>query len=357
MVALRKRALDSDDVFQLAVIEIERVGVDNVTVSEICAVLGITRPTFYGRFGNIDGFIAETWLAVGVDWLDRLSNVEYSARPGDLGIAEILTVARRRTEVLEVVFPSVSQWWSLSRESVNEGALMWLLSNRIGIMLTQRTDGLVTVAARTDALVLPLRNHKSFESENWRLKDFRLSDVTFPDPILRATSEVISRSGFTGVTMSRVARATKLSTGAIYPRYVNAAELAKSAFSFAQNEIVRSNDELWNNRAFSIAEFGQFIAAGLDPNRETWRRLRVETFLVAHHSEALETTARESLRKMVVDISVTMSKVGIPANLQDAIAYLLHTLGVGFAILHELGIDAGQVDQAAVAREVANAIR
>ena len=128
MVAIRKRALDSDDVFQLAVIEIERVGVDNVTVSEICAVLGITRPTFYGRFGNIDGFIAETWLAVGVDWLDRLSNVEYSARPGDLGIAEILTVARRRTEVLEVVFPSVSQWWSLSCESVNEGALMWLLS-------------------------------------------------------------------------------------------------------------------------------------------------------------------------------------------------------------------------------------
>lgn len=357
MVAVRKRALDAEDVFRTAIAEIERVGVDNVTVAEVCAVLGISRPTFYGRFGNIDGFIAETWLALGVDWLNRLSADEYSVRPGDHGLVEILTAARRRTEIFEVVLPTLTQWWAFACESINEGALMWLLSNRIGILLTQRTDGLVSAAARLDALIIPLRINEPYDSTNWRLADFRLADVDFPDPILRAASGVISRSGFAGVTMSRVARATKMSTGALYPRYANAAELAEAAYTFAQVEIVRSNDQLWNRRSFSIAEFGQFIGAGLDSNRETWRRLRVETFLVAHHKESLETAARESLRKMVSEISATMSAVGIPAHLLETIGYMFHTLGVGFAVIFEFGIDPGRLDQGAVARDVASRIR
>jgi AcrR family transcriptional regulator len=357
MVAVRKRALDAEDVFRTAVAEIERVGVDNVTVAEVCAVLGISRPTFYGRFGNIDGFIAETWLALGVEWLNRLSADEYSVRPGDLGLVEILTASRRRTEIFEVVLPTVTQWWATACESTNEGALMWLLSNRIGILLTQRTDGLVAAAARLDALILPLRTNEPYDSADWRLADFRLADVDFPDPILRAASEVIARSGFSGVTMSRVARATRLSTGALYPRYANAAELAEAAYSYAQVEIVRTNDQLWNKRSFSISEFGQFIGAGLDSHRETWRRLRVETFLVAHHTEALDAAARESLRKMVTEISATMSAVGIPAHLLETIGYMFHTLGVGFAILFEFGIDPARIDQGAVARDAASGIR
>ena len=357
MVAVRKRALDAEDVFLTAVAEIERVGVDNVTVAEVCAVLGISRPTFYGRFGNIDGFIAETWLSLGVDWLNRLSADEYSVRPGDHGLVEILTAARRRTEIFEVVLPTVTQWWASACETTNEGALMWLLSNRIGILLTQRTDGLVSAAARLDALIIPLLKNDSYESPDWRLPDFRLADVVFSDPILRATSEVISRSGFVGVTMSRVARATKLSTGSLYPRYANAAGMAQAAFSFAQEDIVRTNDLLWNKRTFSISEFGHFIAAGLDSNREVWRRLRVETFLVAHHTESLEATARDSVRKMVVDISATMAKVGIPTHLLDTIGYMFHTLGVGFAVLNEVGIDPTRIDQGAVARDAASYIR
>lgn len=357
MVAVRKRALDADDVFRTAVIEIERVGVDNVTVAEICTVLGISRPTFYGRFGNIDGFIAETWLALGIDWLNRLIEVDYSVRPGDYGLTEILTAARRKTEVSEVVLPTVTQWWGWACENANEGALMWLVSNRLGILLTQRTDGLVSAAARLDSLITPLLGNESYESSDWRLPDFRLADLVMPDPILRAASEVIARSGFDGVTMSRVARATKLSTGSLYPRYTNALELALSAYSFAQSEIVRTNDLLWNERTFSISEFGHFIVAGLDSNREIWRRLRVETFLVAHHNELLETEARDSLRKMVVDISATMTAVGIPSHLLDTIGYMFHTLGVGFAILFEFGIDASRIDQAAFARDAAAGIR
>lgn len=357
MGAVRKKALDADDVFRTAVIEVERVGVDNVTVADVCAVLGISRPTFYGRFGNIDGFIAETWLSLGIDWLNRLVSPEYSVRPGDYGLCEILTAARRRTEVSEVVLPTVTQWWRWVCESANEGALTWLVSNRLGILLTQRTDGLVSAAARLDALIIPLLKNDSYESSDWRLPDFRLADVVFPDPILRATSEVISRSGFVGVTMSRVARATKLSTGSLYPRYANAAEMALSAYSFAQEDIVRTNDLLWNKRTFSVAEFGHFIAAGLDSNREVWRRLRVETFLVAHHTDALEATARDSVRKMVADISATMSKVGIPPHLLDTIGYMFHTLGIGFAILYELGIDPSRIDQGAVARDAASLIR
>jgi AcrR family transcriptional regulator len=357
MVAVRKRALDAEDVFRTAVAEIERVGVDNVTVAEVCAVIGISRPTFYGRFGNIDGFIAETWLELGVEWLDRLSADEYSVRPGDLGLVEILTASRRRTEIFEAVLPTVTQWWASACETTNEGALMWLLSNRIGILLTQRTDGLVSAAARLDALILPHRANAPYDSADWRLDDFRLADVSFPDPILRAASDVIARSGFTGVTMSRVARATRLSTGSLYPRYASAAELAEAAYTFAQVEIVRTNDQLWKKHSFSAAGFGQFIGAGLDSNREMWRRLRVETFLVAHRTDALEKAARDSLRKMMVDISAIMSAVGIPAHLRETIGYMAHTLGVGFAVLFEFGIDPARVDQGAVARDVASGIR
>jgi len=357
MVAVRKRALDAEDVFRTAVAEIERVGVDNVTVAEVCAVIGISRPTFYGRFGNIDGLIAETWLELGVEWLDRLSADEYSVRPGDLGLVEILTASRRRTEIFEAVLPTVTQWWASACETTNEGALMWLLSNRIGILLTQRTDGLVAAAARLDALIIPHRANAPYESADWRLDDFRLADVSFPDPILRASSDVIARSGFTGVTMSRVARATRLSTGSLYPRYANAAELAVAAYTFAQVEIVQTNDQLWKKHSFSAAGFGQFIGAGLYSNREVWRRLRVETFLVAHRTDDLETAARDSLRKMVADITALMTAVGIPAHLFETIGYMAHTLGVGFAVLFEFGIDPARVDQSAIARDVAGGIR
>lgn len=357
MVAVRKRALDADDVFRTAVIEIERVGVDNVTVAEVCAVLGISRPTFYGRFGNIDGFIAETWLSLGIDWLDRLIETEYSVRPGDYGLVEILTSARRRTEISEVVLPTVTQWWARACDSANEGVLMWLVSNRLGILLTQRTDGMVSAAARVDSLLIPILGLEKYESIEWRLPSFKLADLVVTDPILRAASDVIARSGFCGVTMSRVARATKLSTGSLYPRYTNAPEMARSAYEFAQSEIVRTNTLLWKERTFSISEFGHFITAGLDNNRETWRRLRVETFLVAHHNDQLEVAARESLRKMVVDITATMTAAGIPPHLQETIGYMFHTLGVGFAILFEFGIDPSRTNQVAVAQDVASQIR
>jgi len=114
---------------------------------------------------------------------------------------------------------------------------------------------------------------------------------------------------------------------------------------------------LWKKHSFSAAGFGQFIGAGLDSNREMWRRLRVETFLVAHRTDALEKAARDSLRKMMVDISAIMSAVGIPAHLRETIGYMAHTLGVGFAILFEFGIDPARVDQGAVARDVASGIR
>lgn len=357
MVAVRKKALDADDVFRVAVTEIERVGVDNVTVAEVCTVLGISRPTFYGRFGNIDGFLAETWLTLGTEWLDRLVADEYSARPGDYALVEILTASRRRTEVLEAVLPTVTQWWGEACERLNEGALMWLVSNRFGILLTQRTDGQVIAASRLDNLILPLAKNPSYEEDNWRDSSFRLADIVLQDPILRAASEVIARSGYVGVTMARVARATKLSTGSLYPRHANAAEMARSSYAEAQRQIVASNDALWNDRRFSISDFGQFIVAGLDPNRETWRRLRVETFLVAHHTEALESTARESVRKMVVDISATMKAVGIPPHLLETIGYMFHTLGIGFAVLYELGIDPSRINHEAVARDAASGIR
>lgn len=357
MVAVRKKALDADDVFRVAVTEIERVGVDYVTVAEICAVLGISRPTFYGRFGNIDGFLAETWLSLGVEWLDRLIAEQYSARPGDYALVEILTVARRRTEVLEAVLPTLTQWWAEVVGRLNEGALMWLVSNRLGVLLTQRTDGQVVAAARLDQLILPLMANDSYRQTNWRDASFHLEDIVLSDPILRAATEVIARSGYVGVTMARVARATKLSTGSLYPRHANAAELARSSYAEAQSQVVATNDALWNERRFSIADFGYFIVAGLDSNRDTWRRLRVETFLVAHHTDALETTARESLRTMVVDISATMKAVGIPPHLLDTIGYMFHTLGVGFAVLYELGIDPSRINHEAVARDAASRIR
>ncbi len=357
MVAVRKKALDAADVFRIAVIEIERVGVDNVTVAEVCSVLGISRPTFYGRFGNIDGFLAETWLTLGIEWLNRIVEPEYATRPGDYALIEILTASRRRAEIFEAVLPTVTQWWSEVCERLNEGALMWLVSNRFGILLTLRTDGQVIAASRLDNLIFPLMNHSSYMEDNWRDSSFRLADIVLTDPILSTAMEVIARSGYSGVTMARVARATRLSTGSLYPRHANAAEMARSSYAEAQRQIVSTNDALWNERRFSIADFGQFIVAGLDPNRETWRRLRVETFLVAHHTEVLESTARESLRKMVLDISTTMSAVGIPPHLLDTIGYMFHTLGVGFAVLYELGIDPSRINHEAVARDAASGIR
>ncbi len=49
-------------------------GIDNVTVQYVSEKAKSSRPTFYSYFGDINGFLAETWIFKAPMWLADISN-------------------------------------------------------------------------------------------------------------------------------------------------------------------------------------------------------------------------------------------------------------------------------------------
>lgn len=327
-------------------------GIDQFIVADYCAIEGVSRPTFYSRFGSVHGLAAEIWIERGRDWLDRLVSESFSPSASDVGMALIMAVARRSSEISEVVVPYVNSWWSSAISERAPEAISWLMGNRLGTLLTIGTDQGAVAALALDAAIMTVDERRLAETDDVQMP-LELSNPAFDDPILDAAYTVIGNVGYHGASLTRIARAAKFTTGAVYPQFGNAEDVVETAYQMAQEQIVASNTALWKTQGLSIESFGAFVHWGLQPSRLRWRRLRLETFIAARPPRTkLAKLARESLVRMVGGVDDAIQNVQITPALQRTVAYFFHTLGLGLSILNELQLPISNLNHVGMTRQL-----
>lgn len=342
-------------------------GVDRISVGQIVGATQYTRPTFYSYFEGVNGLLAAIWLDLADSWFARICDPAE-----DLGswskddktinrvLIEILAVAHRIPEVLEVVEPVVSKRWSsvAAAGSYHEEKISWLVSERIGVELTLPVDARASEARFIEAAIrsmpaepiVPYNQVK--KTEQPPLASLELKGVADNEALLEAAIDVIARSGVPNASMSRIGRKAQVTTGAIYPKFSSIDELIDSSFEHAVRSVVNQNFASVEGSEFKPEDFGAFVIAGLDKPRETWRNFRVEIHLEARHRKSLAKRMAKNLDENNRQLGEKLSNYAFPNLLQGPVPYLMQAVGMGFNIMQNAGIAVAKIDHPHFTREL-----
>lgn len=339
-------------------------GIDQVSVQSISDAAKTSRPTFYSYFGDISGLLAEIWLAKSDEWLDGLldptktiATLKGSDKKLNRAMTEILAAAHRIPEVLELTEPKIKAWWSAKnyKSEIEKERAIWLMAVRIGSTITDPVEPKVHEAA----FIEPILNAINLE----KYKNLKLPKPTLPpitDPVLdvetidsrllQAAIEVIASAGVKSASMARVARRAQVSTGAVYPRFTKIDELIEGSFELAITEIVKQNFGLLKTSSFEPDEFGRFVIAGLLPARKTWRNFRIEIHLGARTRPNLAKRMNQNLRATNALLATKLKSYEKTGLIEGPIPYLVHSVGIGLAVLQNAGLEISSLDHRLVSR-------
>lgn len=336
--------------------EVLERGVDDVSVSALCLAVNISRPTFYSRYGNVDGLLAEVFIDRSSAWLDALTAETLDQSVEAVGLATIMASARRKPELAEVVQPIIAQWWADTTTRMPEGPLSWLIANRLGVLLTAELQPQVVETLAMDSLFFALMAERESTEPPALSSSLTLDPITLDDPVLDAAFSVIAFAGYHGTSMSRVARSIRVTTGALYPHFESSKMLVNEVYRQAQARVVESNAAIWRDLELTIENFGQFVLEGLGPSRSRWRALRLETLLAGDGFGEVRQVAKEALDQMAHNLDPVVEHAQVPEFARPAVRYVFHTLGVGFGVLHDVGLPVDAIDHLDVARAMAGAM-
>jgi len=335
---------------EAGIAEINSVGVDQISVNSVTLKAKTSRPTFYSYFGDINGLLAEIWLAKCDQWLEMLSDAETpvakrtrSDKQVINALTQIFATAHRIPEVLELVEPRMAQWWESQegKTEVSKLKLTWLVANRIGITVTELADPDVTQAAFVEPLINAIDDNVKLELAKPDMPKLTEPVVVVLDleaKLLNAAIEVIASSGVKAASMARVARKAQVSTGAVYPRFSKVDDIIEGSFEVAIRGVIQQNFEQLGSRAFSGEDFGNFVMAGLLPARKTWRNFRIEIYLGCIGRPDLTKRLRQNLTGTNAMVATRLSPYDKTQMVQGPIPYMVHSVGVGMATLHNAGI-------------------
>lgn len=333
-------------------------GVDQISVQSVSNAARTSRPTFYSYFGDINGMLAEIWLAHADRWLSLLSDLSTplsslteEEQSLNTAMSEILASSHRIPEVAELVQPKLEAWCHAQNVSTDTAKLkiIWLIASRLGATLTAPIDREVESLESLELIFASIPDDDT-------LKD-ALPKIVFPevadlDPtaedldekLLASTIQVIASSGVKATSMARVARKTQVSTGALYPRFSKIEELIDSSFETAVTQIVKQNFTSLDAINFNAAEFGAFVMAGLQPSRETWRNFRIEIHLAARVRPTLAKRLSKNIKQTNDLVALRIATAYSITPVPPAIPFLVHCIGVGLAMLQNGGVNLVEFD-------------
>jgi AcrR family transcriptional regulator len=339
-------------------------GIDQISVQRVTQEANTSRPTFYSYFGDINGLLAEIWLAHSTQWLEDLANYDLdipslksSKKLVHRAMCEILAASHRIPEVDELVQPSMRIWWTELSESspMHQLKTIWLIGERLGATLTDPVDPKVHSARFVESALRaisdeqikkPLPKLKVLP----RVSEPAVIDESLESRLLKSAIEVISAGGVKSASMARVARKTQVSTGAVYPRYAKVDDLIESSFEIAITKVVEQNFELLKSQNFSPDDFGAFVMAGLTENRKIWRNFRFEIHLGARSRPQLARRIAQNLKETNDSVATRISIYELPDLVSGPIPYLIHCIGIGLAMLQSAGVPVNELDHRAISR-------
>ena len=358
-----KKRASFDELLLSGIQAVAANGIDHTNVSDVATLSGVSRPTFYTYFGDMNGFYAEVWLRYGQEWLDAQVEGGLSLAPEiDQAVLEIFAACRRIPEVLEVVQPDFERWWQEQTlgNSIKAQQLVWRLGFRLGYKMSRfvsekaelGTPILAFLNLPDDAMSLPFLAGlgKVSPEELPPVSGLTVTDDSVESSLTLATMEVIASSGVAAASMTRVARRARVSTGTVYPRFKNSETLIQTAFSEAISNIVGKNVAVVAERGLGIDQYALTVSAGYGESRKVWRNFRTEMHLEAAHNKELAKYMESGFEKPTKFLEESFITFGLPLTLATPIAWFLHAHAIGISMIYNVLPAVADLDYRIMAR-------
>lgn len=174
------------------------------------------------------------------------------------------------------------------------------------------------------------------------------ADVVTPDStsqrLVAAAIEVFAEKGYDGAGVAEIARRAGLTTGAIYSRFGNKAELLAEAISASGGDEL---DRLFDHASFRGRANDLFALVGshlIDRGLDTNRALLLEAFTAARRDPEVAAALRARLADRAVRLGelIDQSKrngLVDPSLDTAAIVHFAHAVGLGFVLFDAIGAD------------------
>lgn len=339
-------------------------GIDRISVSLVCTVAESTRPTFYSYFGNVDGLLADIWLAECDEFLARLADPTYQVLNSkvaakDRALVEIMAISHRNAEVSEVVNRTMQSWWKAlaGNDEFKNLKYSWVIGARLGLLMMIPVDTTVKSLVISDQLLNSIDKVATIKN---KVTTDLLPPISDPEPVeqgvdqmlLAAAINVIANSGVAAASMARISRFAQVTTGSVYPRYSSIADLVLASFEFAAKHVVRQNLANTKDGSFGPDEFGLFVIAGLLPRRKQWRNYRIEAHIEGRVNKPLAKRIQKSNQEVNVQVSEALRRYNVPEPVLESATHLIHSIGIGFSMMYNAGIALNELDHRRITRQI-----
>ena len=350
-------------------------GIDELSVSAVAKLSGLTTGAIYGRFEEHDEMAIELWQSVvkhpfkarlqrNVEYLNPRQNDAESTDKSDLSKdeqigmitrdfespdeiaklgAEFLVVARRNLTIGEVVTPEVTSWFaefglSKANNALDNAAIAIGLSASVGTALRAFVlksnpnwfviaNGLRAAIADATPTTLP----PDAPSPNWINPQ---TDNPVRTALVNGVAEVVAKSGYASATISRIVRRAGVTNGSLYNLYSDKEALTDDAMQIFLNlssDVNREGNRQAEAKARRDRGLADSFALGLMPNRRMWLDFRLECLIASRNHLPTQKKFKQSLEISRDSLGATMT------DLSPSIINLLSSgeqaVGIGFTAL------------------------
>ena len=338
-------------------------GLDGIVASSVAKRAGLTTGAIYSRFENSDEMLIALWENVVapefapflVDTIAAVNSptpitattpiidlLEKPTRIHGLG-AEFLAIAQRNDVVGEVVTPQISLWLSeaglhqrnnaVKKAGVALGASI-AIGSALRSFITGTNSGMPIIAESIRSSINAATPTSSPRKRLDPVSTQSNTGVPLRDALINATAEVMSKTGFTNATISRIARKSQVTSGSIYNFYPDKEALMNDAVRELMRTTQRQTlDAKHTATSAQVHNFGLTDAFdfALYPERTVWLRFRQECIIATRHHKK---TLRE-LRTVVADQqeAMAMSFPEIDRELINLVSTGEQIIGYGFSAL------------------------
>lgn len=338
---------------------IQSRGIFSLSVSEIVSASGISRPTFYSYFGDLDGLLAELWFEQGEPWINNLMSEKFTFDPNSeesSGLIDILLLAHRNPQVAEVVKITFAKISAQYVEDPGSFTLeVWRLANRLGVLATIRVWPAVSEALILDDFLKQVKTDR-IENKISSIPDLPEIALELNEDsereIVEGVIAIVSSSGVAGLSILRLGRLMRVTSGYLQPRIENMSELVGKAYYAAQSSAASQNVALWSNLKLSPEGFARFIVGSVGNSRRAWRWFRAEVMLAAVNDPILAEIVRESMDSLVSTLDRKTISLGFVGKLSSQVATLVHTMLFGFTALSAVGVDVRALSHEGLIRQL-----
>jgi len=343
--------------FTSACVEIiNEEGIDEVSVSAVCAKAGVTRPTFYSKLENVEGLLAETWLEYAEEFYSVMGADAFEPTANFRALSKILAVSHRVPDVSAVTYLSLLNWWAELEQAEKDCVQAWRKANRLGWAVSTPAIQFPDSYSTIDQVLSNANSHSGPDIVASPAIELELVPPMPLNEIHEGTVRAIGQWGYKHASMARIARTLRVTSGAIYPSHSSISKLLEDSYAEYQAQVSSLNLQAWKEHPLTPTNYGSFVRGGLAPARKAWRQLRLETLLSAHSRKDLGASVQASVDEMSGFITPTVIAYGASESTALNLSYLFHTLGVGIGLFHDLGLPIFDANHEKAAAEIATEI-